>query len=65
MSSVHTGNKFSTMKSLSGSIIVLSGAIIMGLCSQKIPNEAIQTLSSMSLMITGLIIVFTDKKSRE
>jgi len=53
------------MKSLSGSIIVLSGAIIMGLCSQKIPNEAIQTLSSMSLMITGLIIVFTDKKSRE
>lgn len=50
------------MKSIAGSIIVLAGALIMGLSSKDIPDEALPTLTSLGLILIGLGVVFVNKK---
>jgi hypothetical protein len=48
------------MKSIAGSVIVLAGALVMGLASKDIPTNPLPTLTSLGLMLIGLIVVFTD-----
>ena len=50
------------MKSIAGSIVVLAGALIMGLASEDIPNQALPTLSSLGLIVIGLLTVFAGVK---
>ena len=45
------------MKSIAGSIVVLAGAVLMGLSHENIPNSALLTLSSLVLMAIGLVVV--------
>lgn len=52
------------MKSIAGSIVVLAGAILMGLAADEIPNEQLPTLVSIGLVVTGLIVLFTDNRKR-
>ena len=47
------------MKSIAGSIVVLAGALIMGLAGESVPNEMLQTLTSVGLIAVGLYLVFT------
>jgi len=47
------------MKSLSGSIITLGGAIIMAF-NESIPKSALITLTCIGLIIAGLLIIKTD-----
>ena len=51
------------MKSVAGAIVVLAGAVIMGLAHEDIGNDHGVTLASLGLMIIGLIIVFAGMKS--
>ena len=46
------------MKSIAGSIVVLAGAIIMGLRSEEIPDEPLPTLFALGLTVIGLALVF-------
>ena len=52
------------MKSIAGAIVVLAGALIMGLASEDIPKEALPTLSSLGLIVIGLVLVFTGARSQ-
>ena len=52
------------MKSISGSIVVMAGALIMGLASEDIPNEMMPTVVSLGLIGVGLYLVFTGDKDR-
>jgi hypothetical protein len=52
------------MKSIAGAVVVLAGAVIMGLAAKQIPDYALPTLTSLGLMLLGLIIVFSDKGTR-
>jgi hypothetical protein len=50
------------MKSIAGSIVVLAGALIMGLASKEIPNQPIPTIFSFGLVTIGLILVFSGSR---
>ena len=52
------------MKSIAGAIVVLAGALIMGLASKEIPKEVLPTLSSLGLIGIGLFVVFTGARSQ-
>ncbi len=45
------------MRSIAGSVVVLAGALVMGLASNNIPNAALPTLTSLGLILIGLLTV--------
>jgi len=51
------------MSSIAGAIIVLAGALIMGLAADRMPNEPLPTLTSFGLIVLGLVVVFLRIKS--
>ena len=51
------------MKSIAGSVVVLSGAVLFGLAKEDVPREPLPTLVSFALLAVGLFLVFSgDKK---
>ena len=53
------------MKSIAGSIVVLAGAILLGMIYEDIPREPLPTLVSFGLMIVGLFFVFRGGEDRQ
>jgi hypothetical protein len=47
-----------SMRSIAGSVIVLAGALVMGLASRDIPTQPFPTLTSLGLIVIGLVTVF-------
>lgn len=50
------------MKAIAGSIIVLSGAVLMGLAKDQIPSYMLPTVTSFGLIAVGLFLVFSAGK---
>jgi hypothetical protein len=46
------------MRSIAGSVIVLAGALVMGLASRDIPTQPFPTITSLGLIVIGLLVVF-------
>ncbi len=51
------------MRSVAGAIVVLAGSLVMGLAFKEIPKEPIPTIFSLGLIVIGLIVIFTDKRT--
>ena len=59
MHSFGRANKRTPMKSIAGSIVVMAGALIMGLAREDIPREMLPTVISVGLIAVGLYLVIT------
>ena len=46
------------MKSMAGAVVVLAGALLMGLATEHIPNDRLPTVTSVGLIAAGLFLVF-------
>lgn len=49
------------MKSIAGSIVTLGGAILMTFNS-NIPAAPMETISSLAMIVIGIVIIFKDKQ---
>ena len=47
---------------IAGALIVLAGALIIGLSSSDIPAKELPTITSLGLIAVGLYLVFRGKK---
>ena len=52
------------MKSIAGSVIVLAGAVLMGLTSKQFPEE-LPPIISLVLIVIGLVLVFRGGSANE
>ncbi len=49
------------MKAIAGSVIVMSGSLIMACAHENIPRHALPTIFSIGLIFIGLVIVLREK----
>ena len=53
------------MKSIAGGIVVLAGAVLMGLATDDVPGKMLPTVMSVGLIVVGLIVVFTGGRKHD